>query len=192
MALLATLFAFSLPATMDLPTDLKQLAKQSDLVFKGVCKEKRQDSIFWPKLGRQVPIIVYRFEVKDAIKGNPSSVVEFKQWAFRSRGEAIQFGFLAPVSTASFEKEKTYLLFLGELSENGFRSVIGGAGNGVFEVVQEAGQPEKVVNLGGNRGLFQSISKKSLSKSEINVVQAPPGPVPYSDFVSLVKKVMDH
>jgi len=190
LSFLILILSLPLSAMVVLPASLQQLANRADLVFQGICESKREDVFYNPQSKKEIPIVVYTFRVNDVIKGNVGSFVEVKQWNFSSRREALDYG-LAPIDQSRFDAGREYFLFLGPLSPkfDGFRWVVGND-QGKFNVVRDSKGVSKVVNPYGNRGLFKGVSVKSVSKSEQNVLQAPPGPVPVDDFTSLVKKMV--
>lgn len=182
--------SFPLLAMVILPASLAQLTDRADLVFQGVCESKKEDVVYNPQSKKEIPVMVYTFRVKDVLKGNVGSFIEVKQWNFSSRSEALGYG-LAPIDQNRFDVGQEYLLFMGSPSPqyDGFRWVVG-SDQGKFNVIRDSKGVSKVVNPYGNRGLFKGVSVKSASKSEQNVLQSPPGPVPYDDFTSLVKKMV--
>ncbi|MDO8527559.1 MAG: hypothetical protein Q7T03_07730 [Deltaproteobacteria bacterium] len=175
---------------MELPVDLMQLSHEADQVFQGVCQSKRYENFVTPDTGETIPVVIYTFKTKDWIKGDPKETVEVKQLSAKSRGEAMRLGFLGLYDPITLDVGKDYLLFLTAPSKWGFQFTVG-SNQGRFKVEKDGQGKSVVINGSGNRGLFEGISQsKSLGKSEQAVVEAPPGPVSYDDFTSLVKKAL--
>ncbi|MDP2599750.1 MAG: hypothetical protein Q8P84_03315 [Deltaproteobacteria bacterium] len=184
------LISFSVFAFVALPASLEDLAAGADLVFSGRCEAKRDGFVMSPKTQKKIPVIIYTFRVEESIKGDAGSTIDITQWNL-SRKEAAQYG-LYLVEASQFAVGQKYVLFLGppftEYPE--LRSVLGSNGQGMFVVLQDSKGVSKVVNAYGNRGIFKGVAVKSVSKAERNVLESPPGPVPYDDFTSLVKKIV--
>lgn len=185
----ALLVSFPVFSMVLLPTSLEDLAKRADLVFDGVCESKRDGVVMHPNTKKEIPVTIYTFRIKELIKGEVGSTIEIKQWNI-PRNAARSYGlFFAEASHFTVGQE--YLLFWGPSYTKypGMRSILS-SNQGQFNVLYDSKGVAKVVNPYGNRGLFKGVAVKSVSKSEQNVLQAPPGPVPYDDFTSLIKKMV--
>ena len=118
------------------------LAQRAEIVFKGVCREKKKEWVSHPDTKAKIPLDVYFFDVEEGIKGDLGKEFQIKQISDLSRREAyelkVQF-----VGRHRFEIGKSYLLFLGPPKQWGIRPLIGG--NSGQRVVTEEGEYKEFV-----------------------------------------------
>ncbi len=184
--LLSTLAVFAgLPvhALTVLQLNLEQLTVLSEKVFVGRCAGVEADGDF---KGHKVQKVT--FEVIDMLKGEPSKTVTFRQLGTVNGG--ADFGMKEGVRIQGLERElpryevgEEAVVFLGAPGGAGLTAPVGLA-QGKFAVISK-GDFKTVLNGAGNRGLFIGAGKNSLLKT----MSVQSGDLPYSDFVSLVKKL---
>ena len=183
-SVLFLLVSFFLPlplqAIVIIPASLQQIAHQADIVANLSFVERYKEKIINPETKQEVPVWVNVFKTLDVLKGDVPATFEFQQLAISSRREAFQYGLMGLYDPTTFEAGKEYILCLSAPNRLGLRSIVG-YNQGKFDVVQN-GQGKMVFNPG--------LPQKSLGKSERTAVQAPPGPIPYDDFASILRKAL--
>ncbi|MBI5300048.1 MAG: hypothetical protein HY877_07145 [Deltaproteobacteria bacterium] len=190
LTLLLLLFTPVSQSMMVLPVNLDDLSKQADIAFRGVCIEKTKSAFTHPDTKEAIPIWTYTFRVEEVVKGSVDQSFYLKQWAPLSAEEPLKGNYGPFLATTTFDVGKEYLLFLSAPSPFGFRTVLG-YDQGKFSVTKNAQGKSVVVNPYNNRGLMQGIPAKGLSKSQKELLKAPSGPIPYDEFVPLVKKAVE-
>jgi hypothetical protein len=176
-----------------LQLNLEQLTALSEKVFVGRCVAVEADGEF---KGQRVQKVT--FEVIDTLKGEPSKSVTFRQLGTVDGGE--DFGMKDGVRIHGLERDlPTYqvgeeaIVFLSGAGGSGLTAPVGLA-QGKFAVSDKAGI-KTVANGAGNRGLFIGADKSprlksmSLTPADRKMMAVNGGDLPYSDFVSLVKKL---
>lgn len=156
-------------AYVALPIGVETLSKDAPLIFRGICKSERQETLIHPKTGEELPIVVYTFQVGEVVKGEvEGDTFEFPQLQL-SYQEALQ----KRVSFAGREKlectNKEYLLFLSSPNAMGIRNILGG-GQGKLEVQEE--NQEKIIPL--PKDLLKKNEKKEkkiLYKNFVDSIQ---------------------
>ena len=161
-----------------IPMNLEEITNASDRIFSGKCikAEETQDE-------NNLPVIKYKFEVKDNIKGVKGEEIAFKQWQPTARDGGYEVG-------------KKYILFLFPDSEKGLTSPVGfSQGKFLVETTGIIRRKEVVINKSNNRGLSRNLkTQKKISIennqyvndyiercSELGI------PMRYKEFVKAVK-----
>jgi hypothetical protein len=176
-----------------LQLNLEQLTALSEKVFVGRCVGVEADGDF---KGQRIQKVA--FEVIEMLKGEPSKTVTFRQLGTVDGGE--EFGMKDGVSLQGLERDlpryhvgEEAVIFLSEAGGSGLTAPVGLV-QGKFEVADKAGL-KTVANGAGNRGLFIGADKSprlksmSLTPADRKMMAVNGGDLPYSDFVSLVKKL---
>lgn len=191
----ALALAVSAPASAltVLQLNLEQLTSLSEKVFVGRCVGVEADGEF---KGHKVQKVT--FEVIDMLKGEPSKTVTFHQLGIVDGGEDL--GMKEGVKIQGLERDlpqyqvgEEAIVFLSAAGGSGITAPVGLA-QGKFAVTTHGGV-KSVANGVGNRGLFIGADKSprmkamSLSPADRKMMAVNGGDLPYSDFVSLVKKL---
>ncbi|HSA59784.1 MAG TPA: hypothetical protein VLJ37_08885 [bacterium] len=176
-----------------LQLNLEQLTALSEKVFVGRCVSIDADADF---KGQRVQKVT--FDVIDTLKGEPSKTVTFRQLGTVDGGE--DFGMKEGVKIQGLERDlpqyqvgEEAIVFLSAAGDSGITAPVGLA-QGKFAVTDKAGL-KTVANGAGNRGLFIGADKSprlktmSLTAADRKMMSVNGGELPYSDFISLVKKL---
>lgn len=186
--------AASSHAQMVLQLNLEQLTALSERVFVGKCisvKDMQDEG------GRLVQEVT--FNVDETLKGPASEQVTFRQLASASSVPQVVSRPGTMTIQGLFQSLPTYVVgeetvvFLSAESRLGLTAPVGLL-QGKFNVESKA-DSKVVVNGSGNRGLFINWDKspklKSMSFSDQRqkLFKSKTGPVPYADFVTIVKSL---
>lgn len=166
--------------SMVAPLDLKEISKEAEIVFRGLCTEAKSSRITHPKTGKELPVVTYLFTVKESVKGDAGGSLEVKLLGFKTRREAFQIGYYGPLQTESLEVGKEYLLFLGPVNVMGVRSLMGD-GDGKYLIERDAQGKATVKSrwgMGTGPGAGKALQKGS------------PQPVFYEEFKKGVQKLL--
>lgn len=193
---LLTLFLLLPSATshsfLVLRLNLEQLTSLSERIFVGRCLEVK---LVKDRNDRPVQFVTY--EVIETLKGSAEERITFKQIRFDERREAGEIsGTTALSDLPTYEAGEENIIFLSGESDIGLTAPVG-LRQGKF-VIQTGSKGEKrVVNGLGNKGLLFGLSKSprvkslSLTTKEKKMLSRPSEPVPYEEFVSLIKRLTD-
>jgi hypothetical protein len=177
-----------------LQLNLNQLTALSEKVFVGKCVEVRPVS---GVQGRNVEQVT--FEVKEMLKGTPTSRVTFKQLSdsgkpFKRNGMMVQ---TLPLGLPRYKVGQEAVIFLSHNDPTSGLTAPIGLFQGKFDVLTTDTGLKIVRNGINNQGLFvgmKTMNKNSALKtnSEIALEQKilkNPKEIPLDDFSSLVKKL---
>ena len=121
-----------LSATQVVALNVTDLAREAVHVFEGRCLDVTLTSVKDSRGEVMLPAVRYTFEILDSLKGKQSSTFEFMQL-----GNAAKSGhfpiYADRLGIPTFEKGRTYLLFLAKRHENGLTAPVGLA-QGMFWV----------------------------------------------------------
>jgi len=142
------------------PEAIQTLTEESEVVFRGTCKEVKKGKITHPKTGKLIPVTITSFEVAENLKGPSTKTFEVKQIVAMSRREANRYGLFFTPSHSLFVPGQEYVLFLSEETKFGLRAV-SGLGYGKFFVTKDAQGKRQVKHPKGIVG----FEKKGVGKS---------------------------
>jgi hypothetical protein len=181
-------------AQLVLQLNLEQLTSLSERVFVGKCLSVKD---LQDEGGRFVQELT--FDVKETLKGPASEQVTFRQMVSSSLLSSQNSQPGAMTVQGLFRELPTYavgeeaVIFLSAESRLGLTAPVGLL-QGKFKVESNADE-KVVVNGSGNRDLFMNADKSPkfktihLSTKQQTLLKDKSGPVPYSDFISLVKSL---
>ena len=139
--------------------------------------------------GSELPTVMYRLEVVDAIKGVVNSQSDYAgttltmQVLGSVKGRPVENGvkYVGGFKPISLDIGSEYLLFTTQPSSIGLSTTVG-MSQGAFKV-QTIDKEERVANGMNNQGLFRGISKGTFPES---------GPISYADLVARIRVEMSN
>jgi len=173
-----------------LPQNLEDLEAQSQLVFVGVCTSRTET-----RTERGLPVDVYTFEVREAVKGLAAkdTVVVIRQLGAGRIDPGGLRHYVPELPTYRVGQE--LLLFLSPASRLGLTSPVGFA-QGAFEVTREDGKaPRIVLSPLRRRLLVQGIDRAKYAEDpaftpeERSLLSELPGRADLDVFCSVVRKM---
>lgn len=176
-----------------LQLNVEQLTALAEKVFAGRCLsvEAQKDSS-----GRMVQEVT--FEVTEMIKGESTDKITFRQIVPPAEEERVGSDVTVRGlfrELPQYEVGEEALIFLSKEGYSGLTAPVG-LHQGKFKVETEGSGQKQIVNGMGNRGLFIGWQKSShlkamtLNSQEKSLLKISGGEVPYSEFVSIVKKLV--
>lgn len=180
LALAAFLMALPAWGLTVLQLNLEQLAALSEKVFVGRCLSVGAAR---DRSGRQVQTVT--FQIEEMLKGEPAEKVTFRQLAASPDGIFPEL--------PQYEVGEEAVVFLSEAGGLGLTAPVG-LGQGRFRI-ETTENGRGVINGTGNRALFRGWKKSpryksiGLTSSEKKLIRSSSGPLPYEDFLSVVRKL---
>lgn len=164
--------------------NLKELCDRADRIFRGTVVESTESTV--EAGGGQLPVVVYRIRVDEAIKGSfrpaPNGVTfaEVRMLGrvkTRRSGAVVQAPLLRDLPTLRVGHD--YLLLVTRPSAIGLSTTVG-LGQGAFELIGRPGR-EQALNGADNQGLFLGMP---------NAPAAARGPVAYGTLVKQIRSIV--
>lgn len=192
LSIISLLLAGEASALTVLQLNLEQLTALAEKIFVGKCLSVKSET---DEAGRPVQYIT--FEVSEMLKGEPAETITFKQIGYSLSEETNLEGITVQgvfQEVPRYEAGEEAVIFLSGESRLGFTAPVG-LWQGKFLVKSADSGEKKVVNGMENRGLFVGWNKSpkfksmAISSREKALLKVNGGQLPYSDFISLVKKL---
>lgn len=186
------------------PMNLEEMSAAAERIVAGVCTAREEGELPVSPGGPRVGYTQYTFRVTEAIKGNMGETLTIRQVRLGGRprtGAAPTNGGagrgipLNPLPLPEYQPGQEVLLFLGGDSSLGLTSPVA-MELAVFDIEAPAG--EKVLrHRFANRWLFHNMSasrleaSRGLSRAEMELfpLKEHALPIPYTPFVSLIRKL---
>jgi len=180
-ALVLVLFSTTGLAISVRNVNLVEMVQKADKVFYGKCLSREtQDE------NTNIPIVEYKFQVKQAIKGvTDGETIVFRQVAGSEVGKPGIPG------VPQYRVGQELVLFLKKESPRGLTSPVG-LGQGIFVVKKNGRGGAEVMNLVGNRNLLLGLSEDQPAGLTVQEAQSfrSGRPIPLSSFASVVTRVI--
>ncbi len=175
-SLALALVATAASAAMVQRMGLDQIVGNADKVFRGTVIDKFQDTV--RAGGSDLPVVVYRFRVSDAIKGDFGTGRDAEYAEVRMIGRmkpepgtgAVQHVGMLDMNP-SLDMGAEYVLFTTPPSRVGLSTTVG-LDQGLFRILLDDNGNEVAVNGVNNQGLFQ-------------------GPVSYDELTAAVRRAVN-
>jgi hypothetical protein len=170
---------FAQRGALTVPQNIAQLSQRASIIVRGQVIYARVEA--HPQLANLTTVVV-SIRVTQNFKGNPGTVLTFRQFIWDIRDK---------YDSAGYRKGQDLLLLLNPVSVYGMTSPVG-MDQGRFEISRDVHGTLKAVNGIGNLGLFSKVTRPQIGTgisagSSNLVVRHRGGPVPLLQIEELIQ-----